>query len=83
MAELMNHFAEITKNNGEQYHLVIRDGFRQIDESLNAVQLLAMLKRERLVNTRGEVVEAEDILFRLDRESVGYEIVIGVEERAA
>jgi hypothetical protein len=69
MAEFTDYTAEITKNNNEQYHLVIRDELRQIDETINGVQLLGMLSRETLVNSRGEVVEAEEILYRLDTET--------------
>ncbi|HZZ14491.1 MAG TPA: hypothetical protein VFE08_00865 [Candidatus Sulfotelmatobacter sp.] len=83
MAETTDHSARITKTDGDRYHLVLRDGFRQIDEEIDGPKLMAMLGRETLVNTRGEIVAVGDVLFRMDNEPAGYEIVIGVRERAA
>ena len=51
MTELTDHTAKITKNAGDRYHFVIRDGFREIDEDIDGPKLLAMLGRETLINT--------------------------------
>jgi hypothetical protein len=83
MSELPDHAARVTKTGDDQYRLIIRDGFRQIDEDIDGPKLLAMLGRETLVNTRGEVLPAGEVLFHFDNQKVGEEITIGLVERAA
>ena len=80
---MTDHSAKITKTEGDRFHVIIQDGFRQIDEEIDGPKLLAMLGRETLINSKGESVGAEDVLYRLDSEPAGYVIVIGVKERAA
>lgn len=81
MTNFADHFAEITRLDNQRYRLVIRDGFRHIDETVNGVQLLGMLAKETLVNTRGEVIDAQEMLYHLDTQPAGDKVVIGVKKR--
>jgi hypothetical protein len=83
MAEFTDHFAELTRIDNQRYHLVIRDGFRHIDETINGVQLLGMLTKETLINTREEVIDAQEMLYHLETQPAGDKVVIGVKERIA
>ena len=55
----------------------------RLDEELDRSQLLAILKAETLLDLKAREVSAVDVLFRLDYEAEGYEIVIGVKPRIA
>jgi hypothetical protein len=75
--------AHITKEATDRYHFVLSDLFRQIDELVDDVKLLGMLKRESLTDSNGEPISADDIVDRADALSVGQEITVTVVQRVA
>ena len=70
MTELVERRVRIQRVSGAHFHVLVRDGVRLIDENVDAPKLMAMLKRLDMVNTRGEAVAAEDVLYRLDSDSL-------------
>ena len=63
--------------------VVVRDGLRQIEEDVDGPKLMAMLSRETLIDAQGEVIAVEDVLYQLDNEGDGYEVMFGLRERVA
>ena len=69
-----NHTVRIRKIDDIHFHFILHDDGRQIDEQVTGAQLQAMLKRETLINTRGETIAAGDILYVFDNEKPGHEL---------
>jgi hypothetical protein len=78
LPSMIRHFVKITRIKDGQYHLLIEDGDRRIEEEIDRPKLLAKLRRVTLLNTRGKAVPADDLCHRLDSEKTGFEIVIGI-----
>jgi len=74
--------AHIMKEAEDQFHFVVDDRFRKIDELVDDVKLLGMLKRESLTDSNGEPVSAEEIVDRADSLNVGQEITVTLVQRA-
>jgi hypothetical protein len=73
---------EIVKIAEDSYHFMLRGKYRQIDETVNGSQLLAMLGRESL-DSNGTPVEPDEILEVLDSLPVTKGIELSVMERVA
>lgn len=75
--------AHITKEAADRFHFVLEDRFRQIDELVDDVKLLALLARESLTDANGEPVSAEAVVDRADALNVGQEITVSAVQRVA
>ena len=83
MGSYSEHVVRVKNLAGYQYRVVVRDGFRLIQEEVDGPKLMAMLSRETLIDAQGDVIAVEDVLYRLDNAGEGYEVMFGLRERVA
>jgi hypothetical protein len=66
-----DHSIRIVKTDDGRYHITVNDDFKVIHEDIDGPKLLAMLERETLLNTKGEVIDIREVLFHFDNQPVG------------
>ncbi len=71
----------IVKIAADSYHFILDGQFRQIDEIINSVQLMAMLGRESLEDSNAQPVQVADVMEAVDALPVDRAIDYAVVER--
>jgi hypothetical protein len=74
MASISDPVVRITNIGKHRYHIVIKDGFRWIDEEIDRGELMDTLRKERLVE-----FTAGDVVYFLDNGEVGFALEVLLE----